>query len=129
MRTLSKSLVKLAKGFLPTDIEVVPHIQTKYSLETNIVQLSCHSQRNIILEKAWKNRLLGMDIGLASTGSVYIIEHLCPVLKKLLGMTVQRKKDSGWKFVWTRKGKMFTRKNEESSVIHVPDERDLEKIR
>lgn len=111
------------------DIEVVHRVQAKGSSDSNvIVQFLRRSKRNAVLDKARKKRLSAADLGAGSSGPVYVNEHLCPVLKKLMGMTVQKKREKGWRFVWTNNGKIFARKNELSPVLHVSTEADIAKI-
>lgn len=52
---------------------------------------------------------------------VYVAEHLTPANKNLHAATRQKAKETGYKFVWIRDGRIFVRKDEQSSAIVVRD--------
>ncbi|XP_077485463.1 uncharacterized protein LOC144095667 [Amblyomma americanum] len=113
------------------DIEVCHRVPTKASSCQNIVlQFQKRSKRDAFLEKARKQRITTSDLGHPDEDAnpVYINEHLCPSLKKLMGLTVSRKKDKQWKFAWTRNGRIFAKKDVASSVVRIDCVNDLEKI-
>lgn len=112
------------------DIEVCHRVQTRNENASPniIVQFKHRAKRDSLLQKARKVRLSTTDIGWPEENPIYVNEHLCPTLKKLMFKTTERKKACGWKFAWTRDGKIFARKEEQSTVIHIRNERDLEKI-
>lgn len=76
------------------DIEVCHRIPARNSdSDPNIVVVfQSRAKRDVVLNKARKHRLTTNDIGFPDNQSVYINEHLCPQLKKLLGMTIAKKK-------------------------------------
>lgn len=93
-----------------------------------VVQFAHVAKRNAVLEKARKKRLNCGDLDLASGGAIYINEHLCPTLKRLFGATVSKKKQCGWRYAWTRNGKIFARKTELSKVVQIACTDDLSDI-
>ncbi|KAH8042675.1 hypothetical protein HPB51_025307 [Rhipicephalus microplus] len=111
------------------DIEICHRVTAKdASCPHIVVQFNNRSKRDAVLEKAKKLRLTTADIGFPGKTFVYVNEHLCPQLKKLLGQTVARKKEAEWRFAWTKGGKIFARKDEKSRVFQITTESDLEKI-
>lgn len=112
-----------------SDVEVCHRIPTKVSTQSNIlVQFCSRSKRDAVLEKARKKRLSTSDVGFAQSAAVYINEHLCFELKKLLGMTIAKKKEKNWRFAWTKDGKIFARKTESSRALRIACVSDLDKI-
>lgn len=114
----------------PDDVEVCHRVPVaKNPSEKNIVvQFAHRSKRNSVLEKARRMRLTASDLGLTAQVPIYVNEHLCPELKKLLGQTTSRKRECGWKYVWVRNGQIFARKAEETPVVKISSSNDLPKI-
>lgn len=130
---LSHVLVKIGEAIgesiSDSDIEVCHRVPTKNASQSNVlVQFLSRSKRDAVLEKAKETRFSTQDIGYAQLSAVYINEHLCPELKRLLGMTVAKKKEKNWRFVWTKGGKIFARKSESTRTLRVGCVSDLEKI-
>lgn len=55
-------------------------------------------------------------------------EHLCPKMKKLLGMAIAKKPEMSWRFAWAKGGKVYSRKTEAPRVIRTDSEDDIERI-
>ncbi|KAH7948969.1 hypothetical protein HPB49_003653 [Dermacentor silvarum] len=121
VKTVCQVGVLVNESLIPDEIEVCHRVKGRNDSELPniIVQLKSRAKRDSFLKKAKKMRLSMSDLGHTSSSSIYINEHLCPALKRLLGMTIQRKKAQKWKFVWTRDGKIFARKDEQSNVINI----------
>lgn len=113
-----------------SDIDACHRVPTKnQNVAPNIVlQFKCRSKRDAVLERARKIEFSTRDFGHESSEPVLINEHLCPAMKQLLAMTVAQKKAKNWRFVWTRGGKVYARKDENSSVVHIRSAHDVEKI-
>jgi len=62
-------------------------------------------------------------------GRVLIIEQMPYVLKELRWKAKCRASEKGWKYVWYAEGKVLARKIENSKVIRIATERDLERIK
>lgn len=92
-----------------------------------IVQFTRRLKRNDVLEKARKHRLTTRDLGFSAMILVYLNEHLCPRIKKLLSQATARKKEAGWKFVSVRNGQIFSRKTEDGPVAKITCREDLSK--
>ncbi|KAH9378010.1 hypothetical protein HPB48_009386 [Haemaphysalis longicornis] len=69
------------------------------------------------------------DIEYTTKHPVYINEHPCPQKKKLLGKIIAKKKELGWRFAWSRNGKVFKRKIENSKIVRIACKADLTKMR
>lgn len=111
------------------DIEACHRVPTRNPDKTNIiVQFKSRSKRDRTLRKARKARLTNNSLGLNHSSAIYINEHLCPTLKRLLSMAIRRKKDCQWRSVWTHNGKIFARQSDTSNAIAITCEDDLTKI-
>lgn len=110
------------------DIEACHRVPAKNKPSCIVVQFARRQKRDALLEKAKKMRLNNTDFGCSSTSPVFVNDHLCPTLKRLLGATVSKKHACSWKYVWSRNGKIFAKKSDESETIIIRQEKDLEKI-
>lgn len=112
------------------DIECYHRVPTRNPDKTNIVvQFKSRAKRDAALKKAKKTRIANRDLGLESMCPVYVNEHLCPVLQRLLGMAVKRKYENKWKSLWTSNGKIYARKNDSSDAVQILEECDLARIK
>lgn len=93
-----------------------------------VVVFNNRAKRDAIIEKARKSRFTTSDIGYTKKQSVYVNEHLCPRLKKLLGMTIAKKRELNWRFAWAKGGKVYARQTETSRIVRIACEADLEKM-
>jgi hypothetical protein len=59
---------------------------------------------------------------------IYVVEHLSPECKVLYAETRKAAKSKDYKIVWTRYGKIYVRKNEQSNAIHIKDSKCLNKL-
>lgn len=112
------------------DVEVCHRVPAKKAgnVPNIVIQFKNRSKRDTVLDKARKARISARDLGHTSNMPIYINEHLCPVLKQLLGMAIAKKKAVNWKFVWTKSGKILARKDESAPIVHIRNKDDLEKI-
>lgn len=112
-----------------SDLEACHRVPTRKPDKSNIVvQFKSRAKRDVVLKKAKKHRLVNNDIGLETQTPIFVNEHLCPALKKLLGAAIQRKRDHDWKFVWSVNGKILAKQTEDSNTIHINCEKALAKI-
>ncbi|KAH6919672.1 hypothetical protein HPB50_029344 [Hyalomma asiaticum] len=93
-----------------------------------VVQFKTRQKRDSVLEKARKKRIRNREVGVADESPIFVNEHLCPALKRLLSLAINKKRERHWRFVWTRNGKIFARRSETSDAIRIECERDLGKI-
>lgn len=112
----------------PDDIEVCHRVPSKAKPSGIVVQFAKRQKRDSLIEKARKLRLTNRDFGNSSAAPVFVNEHLCPILKRLLGMAVAKKKANGWRYVWSRGGKIYAKKSDDSATITIKHELDLDKI-
>ncbi|XP_070386667.1 uncharacterized protein [Dermacentor albipictus] len=126
---LSKLGSTINEPIAASDLETCHRVPTRSGDRTNIiVQFKSRAKRDSVFHKARKMRLTNTDLGLEGSSSVYVNEHLCPALKKLLAMAVKRKHAHHWKSVWSLNGKIFARRAEDTPVLHIRNESDVEKI-
>lgn len=112
-----------------SDLETCHRVPTRNADKSNIVvQFKSRAKRDSVLHKAKKMRLNNQDLDLENQAPVYVNEHLCPTLKKLLAMAVKRKYESKWKAVWSYNGKVFAKEHDDAPAVHISCEKDLSKI-
>lgn len=112
-----------------SDIESCHRVPNRRGDKANIVvQFRSRAKRDTFLKKAKKMRLTNNDAGHESEVPIYVNEHLCPALKKLLGMAIKKKYECKWKSVWSFNGKIFAKQVEDGPVVAIKTERDLDKI-
>lgn len=107
-------------------IDCIPRRNDQFNTRVT-VQFLRRSKHDALLEKTRKKRLSGTTLGLPSSCPGFINEHLCPVLKQLLGKTVNRRKEWGGKCSWTKNGCIFARKSKHTPAILVTTNDDLVK--
>ncbi|KAH8023730.1 hypothetical protein HPB51_019595 [Rhipicephalus microplus] len=112
-----------------TDIDVCHRMGTKNpDVKNIIVRFVRREKRDAVLAKAKRARLSANKIGFQSTDPIFVNENLTQLGKQLLGATIAKKRGVGWKYVWTRNGKIFARKTESSEVLRIAERDDLEKM-
>lgn len=110
-------------------IETCHRAPTRNAEKSNIVvQFKSRAKRDSVLHKAKKMRLNNQNLDLENPAPVYVNEHLCPTLKRLLAMAVKRKYDSKWKTVWSYNGKIFAKEHDNAQAVQISCEKDLSKI-
>lgn len=119
----------IGESITATDIEICHRVPTREAGKSNVVvQFRSRQKRDSVLEKARKARLRNNQVGIPDDAQIFVNEHLCPALKRLLSLTVAKKREFQWKFAWTKNGKIFARKSETARVVHIQSENDLQKI-
>lgn len=66
-----------------------------------------------------------LGISMDKPTQIYVTEHLSPENKALHAATRTRAKELGYKFVWTRNGRIFIKKDESSPAIVIGDREKL----
>lgn len=92
LEIVEKVGVAIVEPMLPTDIEVCHHVSVPHSTAQNIVELTCRNKRHEVLAHARKRRVSCDEVDMRSNALIRVNEHLCLALKKLLGMTIAKKK-------------------------------------
>lgn len=73
--------------------------------------------------------LSAADLGYTSAKQrVYVNDHLNGALKMLLNKTKSKTKDTNYKYVWVKHGKIHVRKSDTSPVLIIANELDLNKL-
>ncbi|XP_040066469.1 uncharacterized protein LOC120840114, partial [Ixodes scapularis] len=81
-----------------SDIAICHRVPTQDATKSNIIlQLVSRSKRDAVLDKAKKKRIKNSDLGLDTDAPVFVNEHLCPSLKRVLGKAIARKHQCNWK--------------------------------
>lgn len=110
-----------------SDIDVAHRIHSaKPNVPRNIVaQFTNRTVRDQIINKKQltitNNSINGSSIGT----KIYINEHLTPYFKNLLRLAKIKKREADFKFVWFRNNKLLARKTENSPVIRLFNEKDI----
>lgn len=126
---MSKLGETIGEPVVESDIEICHRVPTRNANKKNIiVQFKSRAKRDTVLKKAKKMRLKNNDIALDSAEPIYVNEHLCPALKKLLAMAIIKKREHNWKSAWSFKGKIFAKRTDDSPIVPIRNENDLEKI-
>ncbi|XP_026328017.1 uncharacterized protein LOC113236226 [Hyposmocoma kahamanoa] len=60
---------------------------------------------------------------------VYVSEHLSLFFKSIHAASRKKAKEAGYKFVWVRNGRIYVRKDSDSSYIYIKNQDSLELIR
>lgn len=77
-----------------------------------------------------RRELTTLDLGCNGPAKpIFVNEHLTPQNKLLFKKVRATASDHGYKFIWVKDGKLFTRKSESSKIIYIACEDDLKKIK
>lgn len=122
---------KVEVSLAAADFEAIHRVPTakKDTQQNIVVQFARRQQRDNFLQKARAARLKCSDLGLGSEEPVFVNEHLCPELKRLLGQATARKRETGWKYVWVQNGKIYARKMDNGPRIRILSSEDVAKMR
>lgn len=111
------------------DIDICHRVGANKPGVKNIVVRSVRrDKRTSVLVKAKKARLSTAALGFRTTDPIYVNEHLTRQGKQLLGAAIAKKREVGWKSVWTYGGKIFAKKSETSDMLKIACREDLDKI-
>lgn len=130
---LKKSVGQIATclntSITENDIDVVHRVPSKDKNKPNvIIKFTTRSARDRFLSAARHVRLNTGTLGFQTSSPVYINEHLCAENKRLLGKARQLRREKEWKFVWVAQGKVLMRKSEQSPVLHIACDADLDRV-
>ena len=94
-----------------------------------IAQFINRNLRNLIYSKHTAAKFIPEnDFPISKMKRLYINENLTQERKKLLWQIKQRMKQLEIKFLWTMNGKIYVRKDEDSTSVIIQNEEDLNKI-
>ena len=78
---------------------------------------------------ASKEKLRVFNKDLEADQRVYVNEHLSPGNKKLFAMATKKKYELGFKFLWSKNGTIFLKKDPSSLIVYkITSEEDLGKV-
>lgn len=112
------------------DIDIVHRVgnMNNRSPKDIIVQFKDRESRNKMLSKK-KRRVVSSEVtGGRNDDTVYLNEHLTPFNKQLFWEAKIKSKECNYRFVWSKDGKIFVRKNEKDRAYRIRNEEDLKKI-
>lgn len=67
-------------------------------------------------------------LDLQPTLNIYCSEHLTPYTKRILSYMKELRRSGTVKYVWTREGVVYTRRDDQSPAIRIPDEITLNQV-
>ncbi|XP_046681380.1 uncharacterized protein LOC124368148 [Homalodisca vitripennis] len=82
-------------------------------------------KEELLKKRRVKNNLSTRHMNMGTDQPVYINEALSPAKRRLFAEARQLKKEKMYKFLWVRGGKIFMRKDEESTSIQVTCKADF----
>lgn len=91
-----------------------------------VAKITTRSKRDLLTRKK-KWIVTNRNVPQTEIGqTIYIQEHLTSANKMLLRLTKHRARESEYKYVWVKYGKILVRKNDNSPVIRINSEEDLQ---
>ena len=92
--------------------------------------------RRSVKDQFYKNRRMLRNISTKDIGylryrkqQIFISESLTPANRELFNLSLQKKKELSYKYIWTMNGVTYLRKDDDNHVIPVKDKKDLDKLR
>jgi hypothetical protein len=95
---------------------------------TLLIQFTSKTARSNWLSKGKAAKLTNKDLGGDSDKLIYFNENLTPFNRNLLRETKAKAKLLIYRYVWTKQGKIFVRKNDTSQILRIRSLPDLSKI-
>lgn len=133
---LEEIVIKIAENFDQQlkieDIDEAYRIkQNKDNRKNNPIMISFvrKSTKEKFMSMRKKRSFFTDEIGFKDIRTqIYINEYLTKQRKELLWKTKQTKTEKKYKFLWTKNGNIFIRRTENSEIVRITSEEDLEKI-
>ena len=95
-----------------------------------IVRFKTRETRNSIFENRKKTyKFTVKDLGFNSSHHFYINENLNPQTKSLFFEANKLKKEHQWKYIWTKNGTIFTKKDDNTQTFIIRTGKDLQNIK
>ena len=119
----------LEAGVVPEEIEALHPVPSKRQDKKRIfvIHFKFRARRDGILSLA-KEKLKNYKKDLPAAERVYVNEHLSPGNKRLFALATKKKHELNYKFVWSRGGVVFMRKNEGSLSIKITSDEDFDDV-
>lgn len=108
-------------------------ISNSYSLQKSqkiIIEFTSLNKKREVMSKINRHRVDSSLINEDNSNNkyIYINEHLTPYKRRLLWLAKTKARESNWKFIWTRSGNIYAKKNEISNPILILNAADIELI-
>lgn len=113
------------------DIDAIHRIPTRSTKtpEPIVVQFLTRQMRESVVQKAREVKVHTKDLGFnEESKQIYVNEHLTRKKKHILFEARQLKYEKNYKYLWTKSGKIFIRKEDRSPIINLNSIDDLHKI-
>jgi len=118
----------ISKLNIECDVVKAYRISSKQKTDTKIIAwLSDTNAKNQFLTTA-KKKMDSKSIPKRLASKIYINNHLTKFKRLLLGGSKSAAKDKNYKYVWTSGTNILIRKDDNTKVIRINDENDLNKI-
>ena len=122
-------LKKIDENILHDDIDIAQRLgKSKTNNTPNIIVrfVSRRTRNNIYKER---RKLQSNAPGKPTSERVFINENLTKRNKQLFSLANEERKKFNWKYIWTNNGKILLRKRNDSRVIAIRSEKDIEHIK
>lgn len=113
------------------DIDAIHRIPTRSTKtpEPIVVQFLTRQMRESVVQKAREVKVHTKDLGFnEESKQIYVNEHLTRKKKHILFEARRLKYEKNYKYLWTKSGKIFIRKEDRSPIINLNSIDDLHKI-
>lgn len=114
------------------DIEAAHRLKSNKDEKGNIiVKFSNRKIRDKVMENKRKCSITNKMIDIIGEGEdrkIFLNENLCYEKKRLFNEALRKKRELEWKFIWTVNGNIKMKKDENSKIIEIRFDRDLDKI-
>ena len=70
-----------------------------------------------------------LNLGYSDDNNIYISESLTESYQELFKLCLKAKKDLRFDFIWTRNGRIFMRKDKETSAVLIKSIDELQELR
>ena len=101
------------------DIDICHELPSKNNRQpSHVVKFVSRKAKNIVLDNKKQRRNYNFKF---RNKNIFINEHLTPKNKNIYSIAKQKKQSGDYKFLWTRNGKIYLRKDDNSQVVHVTD--------
>ena len=130
---LSQSFLNdvMEAGIEESDIEALHEVPSRRKDKKRVIicHLKSRKKRDDLLNrKAVHQKKLRERNEAFGSSRVYVNEHLSPGNRKLFAMASQKKFEMKFKFLWTKNGVVFVRKDENANVIKIESPDDIDKM-
>ena len=98
------------------DIDICHELPSKTGKKLHVVKFISRKAKNLILDQKKKRQNFNFKF---RGNPIFINDHLTPNNKHLFAMARQKKTAAGYKYLWTKNGKILIRKDDNSPIIPI----------